>query len=137
MPALITSSDACYQLATDNGFGMLSWWTLSGMADTYTGSIPNTDGYQITFSMQWRDMSGEDRTTGAAVPFTAGENAAVGTCIETRDDDGNVLAAGTSTEGNFAICHWFYLQVGGNTSGTTATGVVGTEYSETRYYTET
>lgn len=60
----------------------------------------------------------------------------MGTCIETLDDDGNVLAAGTDTEGNFAICHWFYVIVGGNTTGITAFGAIGVDYSETRYYTE-
>jgi len=140
MPALITTSDACYQALTDKGQGMLSQWTLTGSPTTYTGVVPNTDGYQITFTMQWRDMTNENETsTGATATnpaFGVGDTAVVGTCVETLDSNGAVLAAGTDTEGNFAVCHWFYLVVGGNVTSIKRFGTAGTDYSEVRYYNE-
>jgi len=71
----------------------------------------------------------------------------VGTCVETLDSHGAVLPAGTDTEGNFAVCHWFYTIVdavpaGGATpliptkTGIKRFGLSGTDYSEVRYYTE-
>lgn len=57
------------------------------------------------------------------------------------------MAAGTIDEGNFALCHWFYLYGQGNaalTGGTathpnptawTANGIENINWGETRYYT--
>lgn len=74
--------------------------------------------------------------------FVANAAGVVGTCVETLTSEGETLPAGTITEGNFGLCHWFYisLQTGSatsNTNGTTLNGVTGTDWGETRYYTET
>lgn len=60
----------------------------------------------------------------------------IGTCVETLGDDGVALAAGIDTEGNYAICHWFYLSAKTNTTGTKTGGEVGMDWGETRYLTE-
>ena len=53
-------------------------------------------------------MSAETRNSAAANNIPALSNAVIGTCVETLDADGSALAAAVTTEGNYAICHWFY-----------------------------
>lgn len=85
-------------------------------------------------------MSGVTQTSGTAGTtgdtITALFNSVVGTCVETLDEDGNTLAAGREDVGNYAICHWWYYIGRSNNTGITAGGTTGTDYGETRYYTE-
>lgn len=82
------------------------------------------------------DVGNEYTTSGTATAVVAGDRAAIGTCVETLDDDGLTLAAGISTEGNYAICHWFYFLARTNTTATKQGGYVGLDWGETRYLTE-
>jgi len=62
----------------------------------------------------------------------------MGTCVETLTDDGATMPAGTSTEGNFVLCHWFYVVAqSANLTGTTLGGLPNYSWGETRYLTET
>lgn len=90
------------------GYGMQTWWNLSGLPETYAGALSYTDGYKVTASVLWRDYS---IVTGTSTPtaFVVGNNGVLGTCVETLDEDGVILAAGINTEGNYALCHWFYV----------------------------
>jgi len=83
----------------------------------------------------WRSLTAQNANS-ALTATTAGKPAAIGTCVETLDDDGLTLAAGLDTEGNYAICHWFYVMARSETTGTKAGGRAQFDWGETRYLTE-
>lgn len=73
----------------------------------------------------------------ATYTFVANTPGAVGTCIETLDDDGVYLRSGVQSEGNYAICHWMYVELAAsNKSSSTLGGSYGTNWGETRYLNE-
>ena len=74
--------------------------------------------------------------SGLPTALVAGERSAIGTCVETLDIDGTTLAAGIDTEGNYAICHWFYVLAISNTTASKSGGAAGYDWGETRYLTE-
>jgi len=56
---LITKQDTCYLKATNTGYGLETYWQLSGQQSTYTGTLSGTDGYKIVASVVWKDMFNE------------------------------------------------------------------------------
>lgn len=141
MVSLLTTSDTCVSLtAVNGGWGLATTWVISGQSELYTDTL-DTDGYQITAFFTWRDVFSVNQMS-AAPAITAATTCVIGTCVETRDPNGDQLAAGKTTVGNYAICHWLYVQVQSgsatlNTSGTFGGGLAGTDWGETRYLTET
>ena len=68
--------------------------------------------------------------------LTVGEPAVIGTCVESRDDAGEVLASGLVDSGNYAICHWMYYKSVMSTSSTNQWGLQNRDWGETRYLEE-
>jgi len=103
---------------------------MRGTTNAYAGDLSTTDGYSITASFTWNLLT-STATTVAGKDCSA-VTCAIGTCVETLDNNGDVIASTVVDEGNMALCHWFHLAagvvntVGVNSSSTTA-------YSETRY----
>jgi len=117
----LLTTDAC---ATTAGSGMVTSWTLGGSTTAYAGTLTTTDGYSITASLTWKLLSGA-QTTGEDSSYTCASSAcAIGTCVQTFDSAGVVVAATVTDDGNNALCHWFLLAAGavntvGNVSGST------------------
>ena len=57
---------------------------------------------------------------------------AYGTCVETRDANGDVIADDVATNGNHVLCHWFYIR-----GGSTLTAYTSRDggWGETRFLT--
>lgn len=136
MPTIISPIDACYNKLTDKGWGLHTWWHLTGLQNVYSGSLAATDGYMITASVVWRDMTAESVMSNAADNIVANDSVVVGTCVETLGEDGLVLPAGSESEGNFALCHWFYYVGLSNVTGTTLGGTPKFDWGESRYLNE-
>lgn len=68
--------------------------------------------------------------------MTVNALAGIGTCVETLNSDGTRLEEGTTDQGNFAICHWFYYAGSNNTAKSQKGGADGTDWGETRILTE-
>jgi len=75
--------------------GMVTTWTMYGHPTAYSGS--NSDGYTITVSMTWGDLTYKTTDATTYIPLILYEPAVIGTCVETLDDDGVALAAGVTT----------------------------------------
>jgi hypothetical protein len=103
MTNTLLSTEAC---ATTAQLGMATTWTLAGSATAYAGTLTTTDGYTLTASMTMIAFTAT--TTGGAA--TCISNACIfGTCVETYDSAGVVVAATVTDDGNLAVCHWFLI----------------------------
>jgi hypothetical protein len=112
--------------------GMATTWTLAGSAVAYSGNLTTTDGYYIEAAMTMVTFTSTN-TGGAA---TCTNNACViGTCVETYDSAGVVVASTVTDDGNLALCHWFLIAL--NSIPGTSTVVSGTtnDYSVAYYLT--
>ena len=122
----LLSSETC---ATTAGSGLKTTWTIMGTDNAYADELTTTDGYSIKASFVYNLLTTATTSNGIDCLTTT---CAIGTCVETLDSDGVVIGSQVTTEGNMAICHWFYYAagvietVGVNSSSATA-------YSETRY----
>lgn len=113
MANALLSTDAC---AAGVGSGLVTSWTLAGATTAYSGTLTTTDGYNIVASFTWATLT--TNVTGSGVDCTL--NACViGTCVETYDSLGVVVASTVTDDGNIALCHWF-LVAGNATVGTVA-----------------
>ena len=109
---------------------MVTSWTLAGATTAYAGTLTTTDGYSITASMTWKVLTTDTtETTKCAAVICV-----IGTCVQTMDSAGVVVAATVVDDGNLALCHWFLLLA---TSPTTASNISGAtnEYSVAKYLT--
>lgn len=123
----LLSTESC---ATTPGAGLKTTWTLGGTTNAYAGELSTTDGYSIMASFTWNLLT--VTTTAVAGKDCATVACAIGTCIETLDSDGDVIASTVVDEGNMALCHWFHLAAGVvNTVGLNSAST--SAYSETRY----
>jgi len=101
----ILESDDCI----GPGTGMQTTWTLNGSSTTYDGNLINTDGYMISAAILFQPINHPTilNLTNSAGEIIASEEpapeTAYGTCITVEYDEEPV------NDGNFAICHWFYL----------------------------
>lgn len=105
----------------------------------YSGTLVATDGYKVNVFVTWRTMSAQAHLiTLAADPINIGDPAVIGTCVETLDADGVALASRVTSEGNYALCHWFYYkgQSTGDPTSASKTGTAAANWGETRYLTE-
>merc|ERR1740117_2019774 len=115
--ALLTT-DAC--AASTASQGLVTSWTLAGSTTAYAGTLTTTDGYSITASMTWKVLTTDTtETTKCAAVICV-----IGTCVQTMDSAGVVVAATVTDDGNLALCHWFLLAstsivTPGNVSGAT------------------
>merc|ERR1740117_2165342 len=115
--ALLTT-DAC--AASTASQGLVTSWTLAGSTTAYAGTLTTTDGYSITASMTWKVLTTDTtETTKCAAVICV-----IGTCVQTMDSAGVVVAATVTDDGNLALCHWFLLATTsivtpGNVSGAT------------------
>jgi len=111
---------------------MVTQWTLSGLTTAYSGTLTTTDGYKIEAAFTWVAITSV--TTNGASESLNGVECAFGTCVETLDSAGVRVASTVTTEGNNALCHWFYVLGGGtSTAQTASTG--GTNWGETKFLT--
>jgi len=93
MVSLLSAADSCVNIAAGtNGWGMPTSWVLTGESELYAGVL-ETDGYQITAFVTWRDVSGISATISPAEPVNTGV-AVMGTCVETLDSSGAQLGTG-------------------------------------------
>merc|ERR1712187_903698 len=102
-------------------------WPLLAYTGTWTTTTTSTvsDGYKITASLTWQDVSAVTATPIALSNEAAssGDDVVIGTCVETIDKStGAALASTVTTQGNFAMCHWMYFDYGTNTAVTTLSG---------------
>merc|ERR1740117_2010112 len=115
--ALLTT-DAC--AASTASQGLVTSWTLAGSTTAYAGTLTTTDDYSITASMTWKVLTTDTtETTKCAAVICV-----IGTCVQTMDSAGVVVAATVTDDGNLALCHWFLLATTsivtpGNVSGAT------------------
>ena len=58
----------------------------------------------------------------------------IGTCVQTMDSAGVVVAATVTDDGNLALCHWFLLVSGATTAASNISGATN-EYSVAKYLT--
>merc|ERR1740117_521259 len=115
--ALLTT-DAC--AASTASQGLVTSWTLAGSTTAYAGTLTTTDGYSITASMTWKVLTTDTTETTKCT----GVICVIGTCVQTMDSAGVVVAATVTDDGNLALCHWFLLATTsivtpGNVSGAT------------------
>ena len=68
--------------------------------------MSTTDGYHITASFEFLKFTGY--STGGVFDCDA-TNCIIGTCVETMDAAGVVVASTVVDDGNIALCHWFLL----------------------------
>jgi len=80
-----------------------------GQTTAYSGSY-STDGYKVTAAMVWSSSTGPGVTMLTSETITSGTTLlGSGTCVETLQSDGaTALAKSTTTEGNYALCHFMY-----------------------------
>lgn len=110
MTNALLSTDAC---ATTQALGLVTSWTLAGSTTAYAGTLTTTDGYTITASLTWKILS--TQLTGETIGGTITCNTTacvIGTCVETMDSAGVLVAATVVDDGNHALCHWFLMAAG-------------------------
>jgi len=132
--AFIASGATCVKA----GNGMVSTWTLAGSTTTYSGSY-STDGYNITAALTWVDP-GTDFTTGygGSGDGAAGDEVGMGTCVATLQTDGATeLAAATTTEGNYALCHFIFWTSATGTVNLVAAASGANDWGQSNYLNET
>jgi len=122
----LLSTETC---ATTTGSGLRTTWTISGTENAYAAELTTTDGYSITASFVYTLLSSSTTANGSDCTAVT---CAIGTCVETLDTEGAVIAATVTDEGNMAICHWFYQAITTINVPGVNTGSVN-NYSETRY----
>merc|ERR1740117_1434993 len=84
--ALLTT-DAC--AASTASQGLVTSWTLAGSTTAYADTLTTTDGYSITASMTWKVLTTDTtETTKCAAVICV-----IGTCVQTMDSAGVVVAA--------------------------------------------
>lgn len=122
MANALLSTESC---ATTVGQGLVTSWTLAGATTAYSGTLTTTDGYSISAAFTWATLV--SNVTGSGTDCTA--NACViGTCVETYDSLGVVVASTVTDDGNIALCHWFL------TSASSVVGTVGLVSGTTNTY---
>ena len=127
----LLTTDAC---AVASSQGMVTSWTLGGSTTAYAGTLTTTDGYSITASLTWKLLT-TTQTTGEDGSYSCGtKKCAIGTCVETFDSAGVVVAATVTDDGNHAICHWFLI-ASGATKNVPGTGTTTDAYSIANYLT--
>merc|ERR1719198_2020291 len=135
MSSLIASGATCVKA----GNGMVSTWTLAGSTTTYSGSY-STDGYNITAALTWVDPGTDFTTTygGTNETSTSGAQVGMGTCVATLQTDGATeLAASTTTEGNYALCHFIFFVSGSGTVTLVAAASSTNDWGQSNYLNET
>ena len=135
MSSLIASGATCVKA----GNGMVSTWTLAGSTTTYSGSY-STDGYNITAALTWVDPGTDFTTTygGTNETSTSGAQVGMGTCVATLQTDGATeLAASTTTEGNYALCHFIFFVSGSGTVTLVAAASGTNDWGQSNYLNET
>lgn len=135
MSSLIASGATCVKA----GNGMVSTWTLAGSTTTYSGSY-STDGYNITASLTWVDPGVDFSTSYGGTNETVSTNTEVGmgTCVATLQTDGATeLAASTTTEGNYALCHFIFFQSKTGTVVLVAAASGTNDWGQSNYLNET
>merc|ERR1740139_1634596 len=76
----------------------LYYSTSTGNTKTYAGTLTTTDGYSITASMTWKVLTTDTtETTKCAAVICV-----IGTCVQTMDSAGVVVAATVTDDGNLA-----------------------------------
>ena len=120
MTNALLSTETCAVTAQK---GLVTSWTLAGSATAYAGTLTTTDGYSLTASLTMKLPS----STATGGLKTCEEAACViGTCVETYDSAGVVVASTVTDDGNLAVCHWFLIKADATAgtvdlvSGTTA-----------------
>jgi len=111
MVTIITKSATC----SGNGAGFTTTWTLTGSTTAYTGDISATDGYKLKATLTFKNGS-ETSATSPVEVLTAGAKVGAGTCVETLDSAGAAIDTSVTTNGNFAICHYFFYTTTANTT---------------------
>lgn len=90
--SIVASTATCVGTA---GNGVQTTWALAGSTSAYTGTLTTTDGYQLTATLVWQDPGSVATTAngGSGEAPTAGTTKmSMGTCVETLDSAGAVLA---------------------------------------------
>lgn len=126
----LLSTEAC---ATTQGDGMVTTWQLIGSTAAYSGTLTTTDGYNITASLTWKLLTSNSTDTTGQTCDSA--KCAIGTCVETYDSAGVVVAATVLDDGNHAICHWFIIAASATLNTAGLAGTTADEYSIARYLT--
>lgn len=121
MTNALLSTETC---AVTAGAGAVTSWTLAGSTTAYAGTLTTTDGYSISASFTVKALL--NNTTGVSGKDCDANACVFGTCVETYDSLGVVVASTITDDGNLALCHWFLLAAGsagtvGVVSGTTNT----------------
>jgi len=125
----LLTTDAC---AVASSQGMVTSWTLGGSTTAYAGTLTTTDGYSISASLTWKSLATLLTTEGSET--CASKKCAIGTCVETFDSAGVVVAATVTDDGNHAICHWFLIAAS-STLNSVGTGTTTDAYSIANYLT--
>jgi hypothetical protein len=132
MANALLSTETC---ATTAGAGLVTSWTLAGSTTAYAGTLTTTDGYNITATFTWVTLA--NGTTGVASKDCDTVHCVIGTCVETYDSAGVVVASSVTDDGNIALCHWFLIDA--NATAGTVDVVSGTTntYGIANYMTAT
>lgn len=136
MASLIASGATCNKA----GNGVVSTWTLAGSTTAYTGTYTLTDGYNITAALTWVDPGTNFTTTygGTNEGSTSAQEVGMGTCVETYKADGSAaLAASTTTEGNYALCHFIFYKSGASPVTLVAAASGTNDWGQSNYLNET
>ena len=129
MTTALLSTETC---ATTAQKGMATTWTLAGSTTAYSGTLA-TDGYTLEASLSM--IAFVDANTDGAVECTTAK-CMIGTCVETYDSAGTVVASTVTDDGNIAICHWFLVALS-SVAGTIGNTGTADEYSIANYMTAT
>jgi hypothetical protein len=129
---LLTSESCAVGVQT----GMVTSWTIAGAATAYAGTLTTTDGYTLEASLTMKAFT----SSNTAGTLNCDTNACtIGTCVETYDSAGVVVAATVTDDGNLALCHWFLVAANAaavyGTAGAVTSG--GNDYSVAYYLTAT
>jgi hypothetical protein len=131
MTTALLSTETC---ATTTKLGMVTSWTLAGSTTAYAGTLA-TDGYTLEASLTMVVFS--DNVVDNTVNTTTGAvKGVIGTCVETYDSAGTVVAATVVDDGNLALCHWFIVDASATVGLIGNTGTAN-EYSIANYMTAT
>lgn len=140
MVTLVGSAETCNKA----GNGMTSTWTLSGQTTTYAGTYATaSDGYKIVASMTWVDPGNTYTTAygGTGETVNTNDNVGMGTCVATMTAAGTAeLAATTTTEGNYALCHFIFWQSNTGSGGVVTLYAASTgtnDWGQSNYLNET
>lgn len=127
------------------GVGIKTTWKLEGLTTTYTaaaGVTVDTDGYKITAAMTWRALSTLTGATnalsseGSLTSGASGTAMVLGTCVETLTSASASLAASTTDQGNYALCHWIFYHWGSDTAHVTTASTGSNAWGESKYLNE-